>query len=215
MSNIIRHLNDERKKRLDMCVFNGDLIHDNPEFLPIVKTHFQQLKTPYYTVRGNHDRVTTSLWQQTWGYGLNHDIEIDKYAFILADTSNEKGEYLCADLEWLNSRLAHYQDKKYIFIFMHITPHKWTENGVECPDLMKKIETCPNVAAIFHGHDHDIDVIKMSNNRPYIFDGHYGGSWGVNYKGYRIVEIYKDGTLFTYQHNPEAMQTVNSQQLKA
>jgi hypothetical protein len=210
-SNLIQWLNYEKQnKGLDLCVFNGDLIHDKPEFLPAVKTHFDQLTTPYYTTRGNHDRVDDNVWQNTWGYGLNHEVILKNNVFLLADTSNEKGDYLCADLAWLEGKLTQHKNKQNVFMFMHITPNKWTTNGVDCPDLMKKIETFPNVKAIFHGHDHDVDTIKQSGNKPYIFDGHFGGSWGVNYKGYRIVEIDKKGNIFTYQFNPVASPVVNS-----
>jgi DNA repair exonuclease SbcCD nuclease subunit len=210
-SNLVQWLNNEKQtKGLDLCVFNGDLIHDQPDFLPAVKTHFDKLTTPYYTTRGNHDRVDGNLWQNTWGYGLNHEVLLKNNVFILADTSNEKGEYLCADLTWMEDRLKQHKNKQNVFIFMHITPNKWTTNGVDCPDLMKRIESFPNVKAIFHGHDHDVDTIKQSGNKPYIFDGHFGGSWGVNYKGYRIVEIDKKGNIFTYQFNPGASPVVNS-----
>lgn len=212
-TSVVQHLNAEKKRRLDLCVFNGDLIHDQGQYLPAVKAHFDKLNTPYAITRGNHDRVSSDFWQQTWGVPLNHTLALKDYAFILADTSNEQGEYVCADLEWVNRMLGQYTAKKYVFIFMHITPEKWTTHGIDCPELMHKIETQSNVAAIFHGHDHDVDVIKTSSNKPYIFDGHFGGSWGVNYKGYRIVEIYKDGSLYTYQYNPLALQTVNSGKL--
>lgn len=211
---LISRLNNEKKtKGLDLAIFNGDLIHDKPEFLPQVKLHFNQLKTPYYTVRGNHDMVDETIWKQTWGYGLNHDFEVDKYGFILADTSNEKGEYVCADINWLNGRLNHYTSKKHVFVFMHITPEKWTKHGIDCPDIKKSIANFPNVAAVFHGHDHDVDDVKFSNNKPYIFDGHFGGSWGVDYKGYRIVEINNDGSVYTYQYNPQGGPLVNENQL--
>jgi 3',5'-cyclic-AMP phosphodiesterase len=210
-ANLVEWLKQEKQnKGLDLCIFNGDLIHDKPEFLPQVKTYFDQLGLPYYTTSCNHDLVDEQLWKNTWGYGLNHEVVLKDNAFLLADTSNDKGEYLCADLAWIEQRITQLQNKKNIFIFMHITPNKWTKNGVDCPELMRKIESYANVKAIFHGHDHDIDTIKQSGNKPYIFDGHFGGNWGVAYKGYRIVEIDKKGTIFTYQYNPSAAPVVNS-----
>lgn len=210
-SNLVQWINREKQdKGLDVCIINGDLIHDKPELLPEVKTYFDKLTMPYYTTRGNHDRVDGQTWQQTWGYGLNHDVVLKDHAFILTDTSNEKGEYLCVDLEWLEQRLNHYRNKRNVFVFMHITPNKWTQNGIDCPELRKIMEAHPNVKAIFHGHDHDMDMIKETGNKPYIFDGHFGGSWGVDYKGYRIVEIDKKGNIFTYQFNPAVAPVVNS-----
>jgi hypothetical protein len=31
-----------------------------------------------------------------------------------------------------------------------------------------------------------------------------GGSWGTNYRGYRIVEVQREGRIRTYQCNPQA-----------
>jgi len=61
------------------------------------------------------------------------------------------------------------------------------------------------VRAVFHGHDHQEDDIKYFKNKPFIFSGHFGGSWGVEYKGYRIVEYSSVDSIITYQANPLAM----------
>ena len=42
----------------------------------------------------------------------------------------------------------------------------------------------------------------MQNGLPFIFDSHIGGSWGTDYKGFRVVEILKDNKLLTYMMNP-------------
>jgi 3',5'-cyclic-AMP phosphodiesterase len=207
-------LNNERKNRLDFALFNGDLIHDNPDLLPEIKPYFERLQCPYYVNRGNHDRASHQLWEETCGYPTNHDFTMGEYAFILADTSNEKGDFLCPDADWLSSRLQHYADKKYTFVFLHITPDKWTEYGVDCPQVRESFARFPNVAAIFHGHDHDQDDVKMAGGKHYFFDGRFGGNWGVDYIGYRIVEINSDGTLFTYQVNPALKSPVNSNTIK-
>ncbi|HEX8529549.1 MAG TPA: metallophosphoesterase, partial [Cytophagales bacterium] len=56
--NIVAWLNQENERNgLDFCVFNGDIIHDGPEFLPQAKAALDGLKVPYYVTRGNHDRV--------------------------------------------------------------------------------------------------------------------------------------------------------------
>jgi hypothetical protein len=215
---IVKHLNQEKKKnQLDFALFNGDLIHDDPKFLPLAKNAFDKLKMPYYTTQGNHDMVSKEVWQQTWGYPVNHDFVLGDYAFLLGTTSNEKGQYLCADVSWLSERLDFHANKKYVFIFLHITQKSWTKNAVDCPDVINAIEKHNNVAAIFHGHDHDEDSLKKISDqspRNYFFDGHFGGSWGTPYRGYRIVEIYKDETVYTYQFNPEPLPMINSHKWK-
>jgi hypothetical protein len=46
--------------------------------------------------------------------------------------------------------------------------------------------------------------VKLLGTRqtPCLFDAHMGGSWGTPYKGFRVVEILKDGTLVSYMMNP-------------
>lgn len=210
-TDLVRWLNQEKlQKGLDFVVFNGDLIHNEPTLLYDVKTAYKRLTLPFYVTRGNHDQVGADVWEGTWGYPPNHSFARGEYAFVLGDTSNEKGEYLCPDINWLRSELARYKDKKGIFVFLHIPPAKWSPHGVDCPDVRELLEKTPNVKAIFHGHDHDEDGKKMSGGKPYFFDGHFGGGWGTTYKGYRIVEIREDGSWQSYQYNPAAAPILNT-----
>ncbi|WP_128544605.1 metallophosphoesterase family protein [Larkinella soli] len=212
--NVVDHLNAEKERSgLDLCFFNGDLIHDDPRFMPEVKTAFDRLTMPYYVTRGNHDMVSPEVWKQIWGYEENHVVELDDCAFVLGNTSNPKGEYVCADPRWLGSALDKQRRKKHVFVLLHIPQRKWTANGIDCPAVMETIERYPNVKAVFHGHEHDQDDVKVSGGKPYIFDGHFGGSWGTAYKGYRIVEVFADGKISTYQFNPEVRPIVNAKAL--
>ncbi|MDJ1496856.1 metallophosphoesterase [Cytophagaceae bacterium DM2B3-1] len=216
-SNLNKWLKGEKaKKGLDLIFINGDLFHDDPVFIPKVKSSFNQLPVPYYVTRGNHDRVNEDTWKQTWGYVPNHDFVVGDYAFVLADTSNEKGEYLCADAAWLEKTLQKHAAKKWIFVFMHIPPNKkWTDSGVDCVPVQEILEKTPNLAAVFHGHDHEIDDHKVNGGKHFFFDGHFGGNWGTTYKGYRIVEIYKDSSWSSYQCNPTLSPIINTFQVKA
>lgn len=211
----VRWMNQEKlQKGLDLIVINGDVIHDEPTLLYDVKNVFKHLNTPYFVTRGNHDRVAADVWESTWGYATNHSFVRNNYAFILLDTSNEKGEYICADYNYLQQQLEQHKDKESIFVFMHISQKLWASHSVDCPEICTLLENTPNVKAIFHGHDHFQDGHKIANNKPYLFDGHFGGSWGTHYRGYRIVEIYKDSTWKTYQYNPTAEPILNTYQPK-
>ncbi len=197
-------IEEKKGKGLDFVIFNGDLIHNEPEFLPQVKEYYDRLDVPYFVTKGNHDMASAKQWEEVWGYGENHDFDKGDCAFLLGTTSNVEGEYLCVNIDWLKERLAHYREKRHIFAFFHISQHKVTKHGIDCPDVSSLLESTPNVAAVFHGHDHDIDSFIYSNERAYLFDGHIGGNWGTNYRGYRIVEVDQEGTVSTYQCNPEA-----------
>jgi hypothetical protein len=78
---------------------------------------------------------------------------------------------------------------------------------------MQTLASYPNIAAVFHGHDHDEHDIKTADGKPYLFDGHFGGNWGLPYKGYRIVEVLDNGKVRTYQYNPELNPVMNHQLL--
>ena len=187
---------------LDFSVVNGDLIHNEKEFLPLVKGKLDILKMPYYVTRGNHDMVTPEYWNSVWGTPLNHDVVVKDNGILLGDTSNEKGVYLSPDLSWLNKTLETHKDKKQVFIFLHIPQAKWTKNGISTPEVFDIIKKYPNVKAVFHGHEHDQDGFKMVEKVPYIFDAHVGGNWGTPYKGFRVVELLKDNSMITYMMNP-------------
>ncbi len=213
---LVSWVNLEKTQRgLDFIIFNGDLIHDDPTLLFDFKKSLASLQVPYYVVRGNHDRVAQDVWKSTWGYGTNHTFIRDDYAFVIADTSNEQGKYLCPDTAWLQAEFSRNADKKGIFVFMHITPAKWTVHGVDCPEIRKLLADTANVKAIFHGHDHNEDGGKTDGGKPYFFDGHFGGSWGTTYKGYRVVEVSGDGSWKTYQYNASAEPELNTFEGKA
>ena len=208
------HLKAEKERSgLDAVFFNGDLIHDDPSFMPQVKTYFDQLSIPYYVTRGNHDKVSPAVWQQIWGYPENHVVEVGPCSFVLGNTSNEKGEYVCADHRWLGEALTRLRKKKHVFVLLHIPQRKWTANGIDCPQVMDTLERFPNIKAIFHGHEYDQDAVKIAGTKPYIFDGHFGGSWGTAYHGYRIVEVFADDRITTYQFNPEVNPIINMRSL--
>jgi predicted phosphodiesterase len=187
---------------LNFTVINGDIIHDDKTWLAASKAKIDNLTMPYYVTRGNHDRVTAEHWQSVWKIPLNHDVVVKKNAVILGDTSNEEGKYLSPDLVWLQSRLEAHKNRKNTFLFLHIPQAKWTANGIDTPAFFELIKKYPNIRAVFHGHEHDQDGVKMVDKLPFLFDSHIGGSWGTPYKGFRVVELMKDNSLVTYMMNP-------------
>jgi 3',5'-cyclic-AMP phosphodiesterase len=210
--NIVENLRRERdEKGLDFVVFNGDLFHDDAKFLPDVAAKFQGLGMTHYVTRGNHDHVTEAQWRQTWGYGLNQTVELGKSAaLLLVDTSNEKGEYLCPDFGWIDGELAKLTRKQHVFLFAHIPSKQWSPHGTTCAEWETVLGKYPNLKATFHGHDHAVEDGKKGA-KPAFFDGHFGGNWGVGYRGYRIVETRPDGSCYTYQFNPDTQTKVNEQ----
>ena len=203
-SNIIQNINLQHKtSKLKACIINGDVIHNDPAMLPLAKQHLDKLEMAYYVTQGNHDMVNEEVWQKTWNMPFNHSFVIDKQVFLLGTTSNEKGEYLCPDLDWMRAQLQKYKHATNVFIAIHITPVKWTDNGKDCPEFISLLKEYKNVRAVFNGHDHDQDNVKELEGIPFLFDSHIGGNWGTNYKGFRMVEVMSDNTIATYILNSD------------
>jgi predicted MPP superfamily phosphohydrolase len=208
---MIDWVNKEKSGRgVEFTIFNGDTIHNGPEFLPQVKKKWENLKTPLYVSRGNHDMVTGDVWEKVWGMPLNYTFEKGKdIAFIVLDTANEKGEYICPNVSWAEEQLNKFKDKKHLFVIMHITPFKWTGGGNPCPEIVELFNKQANLKCIFHGHDHDQDGVKENEGKYYFFDSHIAGNWGTEYRGYRIVEVLKSGEILTYQMDAVKEMRVN------
>lgn len=206
-TSIISHINQQHEQsRLHTCIINGDIIHNDPAMMPLAKQHLDQLKMPYYVTQGNHDRVNETVWRQTWNMPFNHAFEVHKQVFLLATTSNEKGDFLCPDLDWMRAQLEKYKKAPNVFIAIHITPVKWTTYGTDCPEFIDLLKDYKNVRCVFNGHDHDQDDMKEREGIPFLFDSHIGGSWGTSYKGFRMVEVLSDNTVATYILNPVVKQ---------
>lgn len=200
---LIKHVTDFHiTNPLDFCVVNGDIIHDEKDFLVPAKAFLDKLPVKYFVTKGNHDMVSDQRWKEVWGMAVNHDVHINGNAILLATTSNEKGEYLSPDLDWMKAKLEANRKVKNVFIFIHIPQAKWTKNGIETPAFFELLKRHKNVRGVFHGHEHDQDGVKMLDTVPFMFDSHIGGSWGTSYKGFRVVELLKDNSILTYIMNP-------------
>ena len=201
--NLVKQISSfHQENKLDFCVVNGDIIHDQKDFLVPAKKHLDRLPIKYYVTKGNHDKVSDAYWNNVWGMPANHDVVLKKSTFLMATTSNEKGEYLSPDLTWLQVKLDDNKNQENIFLFLHIPQGKWSANAIETPAFFELLKKYKNVKAIFHGHEHDLDGVKMHAGIPYMFDSHFGGSWGTTYKGFRVVELAKDNSFLTYIMNP-------------
>ncbi|MBK7435524.1 MAG: metallophosphoesterase [Saprospiraceae bacterium] len=201
---VVDHINNQHTSNpFAFCMINGDIIHDDKAHCPAAKAALDRLQVKYYVSQGNHDKLTADEWMQTWKMPINLHFSIKKNSFVIASTSNETGTYLCPDLGWMSTTLEKLKRQKNVFVFIHINPVKLTTNAVDCPELLQLLTKYKNVRAVFNGHDHDEEKIKVKENVPFVFDAHFGGSWGTDYRGYRIVELYSDNSVATWVMNPE------------
>ncbi len=200
---LVSRINEEHaSKPFAFCMINGDIIHDDKNHFPAAKKALDQLGMKYYVSQGNHDHVSPEEWEAIWNMPVNLDFTIKENTFLIATTSNEKGVYLCPDINWMAVQLEKHVRQKNVIVFIHINPGKLTKFGVDCPALFEVFAKHKNVRAVFNGHDHDEEGIKIKNGIPFIFDAHFGGNWGTAYRGFRVVEIMKDNSIATYIMNP-------------
>ena len=202
-TDIVEQINqNHRQEAFDFCVINGDIIHDDKSLFPEAKELLDRLAVKYYVSQGNHDHVTPEEWQTIWNMPVNYDFILKESSVLIGTTSDESGAYLCPDLDWFSKKLEEHKRQQNIFVFIHINPVKQTANATDCNDFFELLSKYKNVRAVFNGHDHDQDNIKMKGRIPFIFDAHFGGNWGTAYKGFRIVELRKDNSILTYILNP-------------
>ncbi len=214
-SEMLSWINEEHASRgVDFTFINGDLFHNDISFLEPAKKHWDTLAMPYYVSHGNHDMTDEDNWTKTWNNAWNYGFEKNNIAFVVLNTADVAGNYICSDLNQTRKLLKQYEQHKQLFVFMHITPFKWTNGGIDCPEVVQMFNNQPNLTAIFHGHDHDQDNVKENKRRFYFFDSHVAGNWGTAYRGYRILEVMKNGDTLTYQMNPVNKEKINSRKLK-
>lgn len=200
---VVTRINEEHKRNpFAFCVINGDIIHDDKKYFPAAKKALDALHPKYYVSQGNHDHVTAEEWEAVWSMPVNLDFTVKKNSFLIATTSNEKGTYLCPDIDWFSKKLEEHNQQENIFVFIHINPGKLTKHAVDCPELFSLFAKHKNIRAVFNGHDHDEEGIKIKDDIPFVFDAHFGGNWGTSYRGFRIVELMKDNSIVTYIMNP-------------
>lgn len=203
--NIIQWINEAHDiNPLDFVIINGDLVYDRPELLTEVKAnYFDKLKVPFYAIPGNHDHADTAMWKSVFGYEDNYSFKKNGVGFILANTSDTKGTYLCPNKNFIKQELEKFKSLKTVLVVLHIPPHSWVPESpfVDCPDTISLLHSYSNVKAVFHGHDHSLDAVFYTDKLPHFFDAHFGGNWGTKYKGYRIVEVDETNKITTYQVN--------------
>jgi len=202
-SALVNRINEEHSKNsFAFGVINGDIIHDDKKHYPGAKAALDKLAMKYYVSQGNHDLVNAAEWESIWKMPVNLDFKIKKNSFLVGTTSNEKGTYLCPDLNWFEQKLEEHKKQDNLFIFIHINPGKLSKFAVDCPPFFELLGKHKNVRAVFNGHDHDAQGIVKKNDIPFMFDAHFGGNWGTEYRGFRVVELLKDNSIVTYIMNP-------------
>lgn len=203
LNNLVR----EEDNRLDFVLFNGDLIHTSKEptvpRLKEVKDLFDaKVSVPMYVSVGNHDLATDEEWKEAIGHSRTHAFEIGDYGYIIIRSSDENGSrQTCLDKEFLEQKLMDFESKKGVFVFSHIPRYAGVRPGTrgdspECADILTLFQNQENLKLVFHSHFHEEDRTFVKDGVNYAFSGHVA-MYGLDYYGYRVVDIYKDGAVKT------------------
>lgn len=205
-----RHLSKEKETKLDFVVFNGDMLHSDYDSTiePLSDLFFRDIdiSVPVYPVYGNHDRSTAEEWLSVFGHPVNHYFVSGEYGHILLNSSSPSGgRQVCSqeDLDFLSNALTSLNNKKGVFVFCHIPRFSGmrenpSHDSPECTEILSLLKSQSNLVSVFNSHFHEEDRILERHNIKNCFTGHFA-HYGLNYYGYRIVEIYDDGQVITKQ----------------
>lgn len=202
---LLNSLVKEKQKGLDFVVFNGDLIHSNQSIqtLESVKNEFDsKLNIPLYATLGNHDRINNSNWNNVFGHNQNHYFSVGDFGYILLNSSNENGDrQVCEGYDFLANAFEQLKTKKGVFVITHIPRYAGVRNNSsydspECTDILNLFKNQSNLISVTNSHFHEEDRIFKKNNHDVWFTGHFA-HYGLNYYGYRVVEIDKNNNVYT------------------
>ena len=183
---------------LDFVALVGDLTNEDADLLPEVKRALGGLNAPLVATRGNNDFGTKKQWRAVFGADPDTVTSIAGNLFVLADTTDGNGSKDCPDARWIERQLAAHPDAANAFLFFHVPPVDPATLELRCDRLQRLLADEPRIRAVFNGHVHALDTVVRVGDVPYLFDGHLGSSNGVDYRGFRVVEVAADGALRTW-----------------
>lgn len=167
---LVESLNEEnRKKPIDFCIFDGDLITIHGDKIGekvenlqrLVDNYLSRLDMPWFAIRGNHDCYSDEDWYTVMGNPPQLSLEADNYIFMLVDAYGdyENGQlYNGADLaysgvdaqiDWVNRQITYAKAAdKYIFAVYHYF------NAGKDPLWLDILKNDNIVAGQVRGHSH-------------------------------------------------------------
>jgi hypothetical protein len=154
-----------------------------------------------FAVPGNHEQFANQDWEDITGnerqgykvYGDNLLLFLDTHAGELDPDYHHDGKYTGPDMEFVNQVVSEYPDKD-IWIFTHFTHMPY-----ESEAFKEFLRTNTNVKAIFHGHNHTLEVVDLGeeyHHVPLIMCGQfsYTGSQNELDQHYSFRELLLDET---------------------
>lgn len=201
---LIETLKSEKMKGLDFFIANGDLVHDDSSFLPIVKSKFDEVGVPYYVTYGNHDRATEQEWLDVWGYGRDMDVVFGDYAFLMPRSADETGARIPVNTSWLANKLNQYADKKGVLLVTHVPQTSNWRNSPDATEVRQILKQSKNLIGSVFSHVHGGTTTEKIDNLMFAMTGHFA-HYGRNFYSIRKFEIDQNdeisSELYDVSHN--------------
>jgi len=196
------------KTASDFTLVKGDLSHEYQQGqFEQARSFLEQLKSPYYVVRGNHDRIgdqPEDYFKKVFGLEATHYAFSHKgVRFVVLDSSNlETGiqEVSQEQWVWLEQQIETLGDEKLILVLHHAVTEEasiiftlFTEDQQRLFSMLKYEN---NLIGILSGHSHrnivthqpELDEVPCIETSSTV---HYPG-------GYNLYHVYTGGFMQTY-----------------
>lgn len=197
----------------DILLHTGDVADSSLSTLELVREEYLSRTGAEYTVaHGNHDRASDSDWAAVWGVERNHIFEYADIGIIVLNTSDEDGGEIDVDVSFLKSQLDSLSDKRLVLVVSHhwfSQQYDAKRNGAGRSSIMNQtavdaVHEADNTLGFVHGHNHGMSAAGIHHfresrtERVYIGSGVFGGTTSTEIDlGYRIIDLYDDGTANT------------------
>lgn len=211
---------DTEEEPFDFLIYNGDLVHDDPDWLSEVRENLlEEIEDEidwHIGGHGNHDYATESEWNDEFGIDRNHKFEIGDYGFICPNSAQSDGTRKCpaefnstsseeVDQEFIEDAFQEFEDKEGVFIVSHITWSPISDSSMDCSGARSIANDQDNFVAFLEGHEHNLKSSYFMDGYFRVCSGTYGGvdqrsrDWDSElWQGVRVVEVYDDGVIHTY-----------------
>ncbi len=158
-------------------------------------------------IAGNHEQYGEALWKELTGFNRRDYIVCGHVLFVLLDTfggdldpvEHSDGTYVGVDMEYVQTLMARYPDKKVV-----LCAH-WFDIQRESEEVRSFLASEERIICLFCGHNHLSKITSTGEeygNKPIIYTGHYSYSGEKNpvrcLNGYREVLITEDGIASKY-----------------
>ena len=177
-------LEEHAEDPIDLLVLQGDLTLDHwmhggnhikdgsSDTQEFFDKYISQLpeEIEVFALPGNHEQYGDDNWYEITGndrqeYRILGDhliLLLDNFADGLDPAEHHDGVYTGADMEYVNEIVAKYPDKK-IWIITHFTHLPY-----ETEEFKEFLRTNTNVQAIFHGHNHTLNVEDLGEEYNHV-----------------------------------------------